>query len=93
MTERVCPLFEEIGFVSKKWSLLILRSLSRGEKRFVDLSRELKGITPRMLAQRLGEMEKRGIITKKRFSESPPRVDYLLTAKGKELTKCYMRLR
>ncbi|MFH0889910.1 MAG: helix-turn-helix domain-containing protein [Candidatus Aenigmatarchaeota archaeon] len=88
---RGCPLFGEIGFVSKKWSLLILRSLSHDKKRFVDLSRELKNITPRILAQRLEEMESIEIISKKRFSEAPSRVEYFLTAKGKKLARCYMQ--
>jgi DNA-binding HxlR family transcriptional regulator len=83
-----CPLFEEIGFVSKRWSLLILRSLSKGSKRFVTIAKDLKGITPRVLAQRLEEMEKIGLVGKKKFREIPPRVEYSLTKKGKCLAKC-----
>ncbi len=83
-----CPLFEEIGFVSKRWSLLILRSLSKGTKRFVSIIKELKVITPRVLAQRLEEMERLGLVNKRKFSELPPRVEYSLTKKGKCLAQC-----
>ncbi|MFH1106252.1 MAG: helix-turn-helix domain-containing protein [Candidatus Aenigmatarchaeota archaeon] len=85
---RKCPLFDEIGFVSKRWSLLILRSLSKGTKRFVNMSKELKRITPRVLAQRLEEMERLGLVNKRKFSELPPRVEYSLTKKGKCLAQC-----
>lgn len=83
-----CPLFEEIGFVSKRWSLLILRSLSKNNKRFLGISKDLKVITPRVLTQRLEEMERLGLVTKKKFSELPPRVEYSLTKKGKCLAIC-----
>ncbi len=88
----VCPLLTQLGFVSKKWSLQLVMSLASADNmRFGELARSLEGITPRMLAQRLDEMEKLGIVSKKRFNEAPPRVEYFLTDKGKDLARCYVR--
>lgn len=85
-----CPLISHIDLVSKKWSLQLLKTLAADDsKRFNEMAKSVKGITPRILAQRLTEMEKMGIVSKKKFRESPPRVEYFLTEKGKELTQCY----
>ena len=87
-----CPLFTQLGFISKKWSLRLVMLLASAESmRFGELSKSAGGITPRMLTQRLEEMENIGIVSKKRFNEVPPRVEYFLTDKGKDLARCYVR--
>ncbi len=53
--------------------------------RFSTLEDSLKGISPRTLSQRLDDMELNGLITKQSFAETPPRVEYTLTNKGREL--------
>ena len=86
----VCPLISHIDLVSKKWSLQLLKTLAADDsKRFNEMAKSVKGITPRILTQRLVEMERMGIISKKKFNEVPPRVEYFLTERGKELTQCY----
>ncbi len=86
-----CPLLAQLDFVGKKWSLQLVMSLASADKmRFGELSKSTGGITPRMLAQRLVEMEKIGIVSKKRFNEVPPRVEYFLTDKGRDLARCYV---
>ena len=82
-----------LNYLSKKWTLLILRELHNdGTKRFNDLIREMENISPRTLSKRLKELEKLELVSKKRFNEIPPRVEYSLTNKGKELIKCFKYL-
>lgn len=60
-------------------------ALSYDVKRFGELKKQIGDINPRTLSQRLDELERFGIITKKVFAEVPPRVEYSLTEKGKDL--------
>ena len=91
--EKTCPLTKILSYLSKKWTLLILRELhNNGTKRFNDLIREMKNISPRTLSKRLKELEKLELVSRKRFNEIPPRVEYSLTSKGKDLIKCFRYL-
>ena len=71
--------------IGNKWTALILRDLSTGPKRFCELEESVKNINPRTLSQRLDDLEEYAVITKKSFSEVPPRVEYTLTEKGSDL--------
>ena len=71
--------------VGNKWTALILRDLFTGSKRFGELESSVGNINPRTLSQRLDDLESHGIITKKSFSEVPPRIEYTLTKKGRDL--------
>jgi DNA-binding HxlR family transcriptional regulator len=71
--------------IGSKWTALILRDLHDGPKRFGALEQSLVGISPRTLSQRLDDLERHNIITKKSFAEVPPRVEYTLTSKGSDL--------
>jgi DNA-binding HxlR family transcriptional regulator len=71
--------------VSGKWTLLLLRDLAAGPCRFTQLERSLEGISPRTLSQRLKALEDEGIIDREVFAEAPPRVEYRLTAKGRDI--------
>ena len=71
--------------VGNKWTALILRDLYSGSKRFGELERSLSGISPRTLSQRMVELEACKIITKQTFHEVPPRTEYTLTDKGRDL--------
>lgn len=85
-----CPLIPYLELVSKKWSLQVLKSLAAGDsRRFNEMIKSVRGITPRVLSQRLAELEELGIVSKEKFREAPPRVEYFLTERGKELTRCY----
>ena len=91
--EKTCPVTKILNYLSKKWTLLILRELhNNGTKRFNDLIREMENISPRTLSKRLKELEKLELVSKKRFNEIPPRVEYSLTNKGKELINCFRYL-
>ena len=64
---------------------MILRELCSGASRFGELKRGLKGISEKVLAQHLKELEKDGIIQRKVYAEIPPKVEYSLTPSGKTL--------
>lgn len=71
--------------VGNKWTALILRDLFAGPKRFCELEKSVGHINPRTLSQRLDDLEAEGIITKHSFAEVPPRIEYTLTPKGRDL--------
>ena len=68
-----------------KWTLLVIRALVEGRSRFCELERSLAGISPRTLSLRLRALEEEGIVERQTFPEVPPRVEYVLTAKGRAL--------
>jgi DNA-binding HxlR family transcriptional regulator len=74
-----------MDIIGNKWTALILRDLAAGPQRFCEFERSLPGISPRTLSQRLDYLEAQGIITKQSFNEVPPRCDYALTDKGRDL--------
>ena len=72
--------------LGKRWSLLILKNLNGKESiRFNELKRAISGISSTVLADRLLELEREGLVTKKIYPEIPPRVEYSLTSRAKEL--------
>jgi DNA-binding HxlR family transcriptional regulator len=80
-----CPVLKTADIISGKWTLLILRDLSKGVNRFSALERSLAGISPKTLSERLKSLEKAGVVTRKSFAEVPPRVEYTLTVMGWDL--------
>jgi DNA-binding HxlR family transcriptional regulator len=71
--------------VGDKWTLLIVRDLVGGPRRFVELQRTLPGISTEQLRSRLNRMVADGLLTRQRYREVPPRVDYELTDRAKDL--------
>jgi DNA-binding HxlR family transcriptional regulator len=71
--------------ISGKWTLLLIRDLAEGSCRFCELERSLEGISPRTLSLRLRALEDEGIVERRTYPEVPPRVEYALTEKGREL--------
>ena len=76
-----------LDLVGDKWTLLIVRDLAAGPQRFVDLQRVLPGISSEQLRARVNRMVADGLLTRKRYREVPPRVDYELTAGSRELLR------
>src|SRR5579859_5062602 len=74
-----------LDLVGDKWTLLIVRDLASGPRRFVELQRVLPGISTEQLRSRLNRMVADGMLTRKRYREVPPRVDYELTKRAREL--------
>jgi DNA-binding HxlR family transcriptional regulator len=71
--------------VGDKWTLLIVRDLAAGPRRFVELQRVLPGISTEQLRSRLNRMVADGMLTRRRFREVPPRVEYELTERARDL--------
>ncbi len=68
-----------------KWTALLVHDLSEGARRFSELEAACPGISPRTLSERLRALEEQGIVERTSYAESPPRVEYELTEKGKAL--------
>lgn len=82
-----------LELLSKKWSFFVLRSIHKNSKRrFNELITDMKGISPKTLSERLKELNRMDVIKKQSFAEIPPRVEYSLTPKGKDLVGCFKNL-
>ena len=71
--------------IGSKWTLLVIRDLATGTKRFNELEKSLLGISAKTLSERLRHLEQEGILRRQAFAEIPPRVEYSLTAKGEAM--------
>src|SRR6187399_313174 len=71
--------------IGAKWTALLVHDLSEGPRRFSQLEHSCAGISPRTLSERLRALEDEGIVERHSYAESPPRVEYELTAKGDAL--------
>jgi DNA-binding HxlR family transcriptional regulator len=80
-----CPVTACAEILSGKWTILMIRDLAEGRRRFSELERSLEGISPRTLSLRLRALEEQGIVERRTFPEVPPRVEYSLTQKGEAL--------
>lgn len=84
----LCPKFEEaFELLGKKWTGLIIRTLLNGQKRFSDISSAIPNMSARMLTERFKELEDQKIVTRTVYPETPVRIEYELTDKGKDLGK------
>ena len=81
--DATCPIARSVAFVGDAWSLLILRDAGLGLTRFDDFRKSL-GIAPTILTKRLATLTDEGLLEKRRYSERPPREEYLLTAAGRD---------
>ncbi len=71
--------------IGAKWTALLVHDLSEGPRRFSELEHSCSGISPRTLAERLRALEHEGIVERRSYPESPPRVEYELTHRGEGL--------
>jgi DNA-binding HxlR family transcriptional regulator len=76
-----CPIARGLEHVGEWWSILILRDALHGYTRFDQFQKSL-GIAPNMLTRRLNALVEAGILRRRRYSERPPRDEYVLTARG-----------
>ena len=89
---RVCSIADALGLVGDRYSLLILREIGFGFHRFSDI-RHNTGAPRETLAIRLRKLEEVGVISRRRYSEHPPRDEYLLTEAGEALRPLLAQLR
>ena len=80
-----CPVETTLTMISDKWTVLILRDLLGGTKRFGELKKSLSGVSQKVLTTQLRQMEENGLIERKAYAEVPPRVEYSLTPLGLSL--------
>ena len=85
MNDPDCPVCACAEIISGKWTLLVIRDLADGSRRFCELERSLVGISPRTLSLRLRALEEQGVVERHTYPEDPPRVEYALTEKGRAL--------
>ena len=81
------------AIIGAKWTALLVHDLSEGPRRFSQLEHSCSGISPRTLAERLRELEHEGIVERHSYPESPPRVEYELTDKGRGLLPIVREMR
>lgn len=80
-----CPVAKSLEFLGERWTLLIVRDLLRGPKKFQDFQASLAGVTPGVLSHRLKVLEQSGVVDRRLYSAHPPRAEYVLTPRGEEL--------
>ena len=84
----MCPKFESaFELLGKRWTGLIIHTLLNGEKRFTDIAVAVPNLSARMLTERFRELEAQGIVIRHVYPETPVRIEYELTEKGRELQK------
>ncbi|GGO71995.1 winged helix-turn-helix transcriptional regulator [Bowmanella pacifica] len=86
-----CPLHQALNVIGDKWSLLLLRDLLQGPKRYSAFC-EQEGIPTNILAARLKRLQEAGLLTKQPYQQQPVRYEYLLTAKGAALLPAIQKL-
>ncbi|MGD1951880.1 MAG: winged helix-turn-helix transcriptional regulator [Leptolyngbyaceae cyanobacterium] len=87
-----CPIQFVLDRLGGKWSLLILRELWDQDRRTHELLSALSGISSKTLTAKLRSLEEYGIIERRAYAEIPPRVEYAITPKGKELQPVFTAL-
>ena len=80
-----CPIETTFRIIGKRWTVLIIREILRGHTQFNRFMENIEGITPKVLTERLRELERLGMIRRKIVSKSPVRIEYGLTDAGKGL--------
>lgn len=84
-SDPVSPLAAALERVGDRWSLLLVEALLDGSLRFGELGQAVPGIAANILSQRLRRLEQEGIVRASPYSQRPPRMEYALTADGRDL--------
>jgi DNA-binding HxlR family transcriptional regulator len=83
---KMCPKYESaIEMLGKRWTGLLIRVLLGGPRRFKELKEQIPDMSDRMLTERMKELEGMGILKRNVYPETPVRIEYELTQKGKDL--------
>jgi DNA-binding HxlR family transcriptional regulator len=92
-TQEYCPVARTLNVVGDRWTILLLRDLSWGRRRYTQLLSSLDGISTNLLADRLKRLEEHGMVEQVLYSDHPPRADYRLTQKGRAFVPVLVALR
>jgi DNA-binding HxlR family transcriptional regulator len=91
--EQACPIAPVVDIVFSRWTTPILWALNEyGRLRFVELERRLTTITPKVLTQRLRQLERDGLVLRTYHAEIPPRVEYEISELGRSLAPLFATL-
>jgi DNA-binding HxlR family transcriptional regulator len=91
--ELACPIAPVVDVVFSRWTTPILWALNEyGRQRFVELSRRITTITPKVLTQRLRQLERDGLVVRTYHAEVPPRVEYEISDLGRSLGPLFAAL-
>jgi DNA-binding HxlR family transcriptional regulator len=91
--ELACPIAPVVDIVFSRWTTPILWALHEyGRQRFVELQRRIATITPKVLTQRLRQLERDGLVTRTYHAEVPPRVEYEISDLGRSLGPLFASL-
>jgi DNA-binding HxlR family transcriptional regulator len=86
-TINVCPKFHHaVELIGKRWTGAILSAMLDGATRFTDIVHAVPGLSDRLLSERLKELECEGIVERRVHPETPVRIEYTMTDKGRDLT-------
>ncbi len=89
---KYCPIIRPTKVVGDVWTILIVKTLLKGPKRFNQIKDEIEEITSRTLSARLKFLVEQRVIVRKQFPEIPPRVEYELTTMGKGLEQIVVEI-
>jgi DNA-binding HxlR family transcriptional regulator len=91
--EKACPVAPVVDIVFSRWTTPILWSLNyQGRQRFVELQRRISSISPKVLTQRLRQLERDGLVVRTYHPEVPPRVEYEISDLGRSLAPIFAHL-
>ncbi len=83
----LCPRYHHaVELIGRRWTGAIIRMLLEGVTRFSDITEAVPGLSDRMLSERLKELEAEGIVERCVFAETPVRIEYRITEKGRALS-------
>jgi len=89
-----CPVARTLNIIGDRWTILILRDLlTHDARKFQEFETSLRGISPNTLSARLKNLEDHAIVERRFYEQHPPRAEYVLTAKGRELGPALRALR
>ena len=84
--DEMCPRFKQaFDLLGKRWTGLILRTLCGGPRRFSEIAAIIPDMSERMLSERFRELEDAGVVNRRVYPETPVRIEYELTEKGRGL--------
>jgi DNA-binding HxlR family transcriptional regulator len=91
---RDCPVARTLDLIGDRWTILLLRDLLlQGTRRFQDFEASLPGVAPNTLSARLKALEENDLVRRQLYNERPPRLEYVLTDKGRSLGPVVKALR
>ena len=81
------PVGDMLSLIGDKWTVMVIGDLGNGKRRFSELKRDIEGISQKMLANTLKALEREGFVLRTFYPVIPPRVEYELTALGRQLLR------